>query len=81
MFTLSNFLGSIQWRALLQLQDIHLPFKQVVLLYFVGVFFNNFMVGNVGGDAVRIYDLKRLTGRGTPGSCRFCLRWSLSSCC
>jgi glycosyltransferase 2 family protein len=67
MFVLSNFLGAIQWHALLQLQKIDLPFKQVLALYFVGVFFNNFMVGNVGGDAVRIYDLKRLTGRGISG--------------
>ena len=67
MFVVSNVLGAIQWHALLELQDIVLPFRQVVVLYFVGVFFNNFMVGNVGGDAVRIYDLKRLTGRGISG--------------
>jgi hypothetical protein len=67
MFVLSNLLGAVQWRALLGLQEIFLSFRQVVTLYFVGVFFNNFMVGNVGGDAVRIYDLKRLTGRGVSG--------------
>lgn len=67
MFVISNLLGAVQWHALLELQDIVLPFRQVVVLYFVGVFFNNFMVGNVGGDAVRIYDLKRLTGRGVSG--------------
>jgi len=39
----------------------------LVTLYFVGVFFNNFMVGNIGGDAVRVYDLKRLTGKGVSG--------------
>ncbi len=67
MFVLSNLLGAVQWQALLQLQEIILPFRQVVTLYFVGVFFNNFMVGNVGGDAVRVYDLKRLTGKGVSG--------------
>ena len=67
MFVLSNLLGAVQWRALLGLQDIVLPFRQVVTLYFVGVFFNNFMVGNVGGDAIRVYDLNRLTGRGISG--------------
>jgi uncharacterized protein (TIRG00374 family) len=66
-FVLSNFLGAVQWRALLSMQEISLPFGQVVLLYFVGVFFNNFMVGNIGGDAIRIYDLKRLTGKGVSG--------------
>lgn len=67
MFVSSNLLGAIQWQALLGLQEIVLPFRQVVSLYFIGVFFNNFMVGNVGGDAVRVYDLKRLTGKGTSG--------------
>jgi len=67
MFVTSNLLGSLQWHALLGLQEIVLPFRQVVSLYFIGVFFNNFMVGNVGGDAVRVYDLKRLTGRGVSG--------------
>lgn len=67
LFVLSNFLGAVQWQALLRLQEIVLPFRQVITLYFVGVFFNNFMVGNVGGDAVRVYDLKRLTGRGVSG--------------
>ena len=42
MFILSNLLGAVQWQALLQLQEIVLPFRQVVTLYFVGVFFNNF---------------------------------------
>lgn len=67
MFGLSNLLGAVQWHALLQLQEIVLPFRKVLTLYFIGVFFNNFMVGNVGGDAVRVYDLKRLTGRGISG--------------
>ncbi|MDP6039500.1 MAG: lysylphosphatidylglycerol synthase transmembrane domain-containing protein [Candidatus Latescibacteria bacterium] len=66
-FVMSNCLGAVQWRALLRMQEITLPFGQVLLLYFVGVFFNNFMVGNIGGDAVRIYDLKRLTGKGVSG--------------
>ncbi|MDA0712197.1 MAG: lysylphosphatidylglycerol synthase transmembrane domain-containing protein, partial [bacterium] len=63
----SNILGAIQWHVLLGRQDIALPFPKTITLYFIGVFFNNFMVGNVGGDAVRIYDLKRITGRGLSG--------------
>lgn len=67
LFALSNVLGGVQWQLLLRQQEIFLPFRRVVTLYFVGVFFNNFMVGNIGGDAVRVYDLQRLTGRGAPG--------------
>ena len=67
VFFVSNVLGAFQWRLLLQQQNISLPLKQVVVLYFIGVFFNNFMIGNIGGDAMRIYDLRRITGRGISG--------------
>lgn len=67
IFAVSNLLGSVQWRELLRAQGIALPMRSAVSLYFIGVFFNNFLVGNVGGDAVRIYHLKRMTGRGLPG--------------
>ncbi|MCZ6632839.1 MAG: lysylphosphatidylglycerol synthase transmembrane domain-containing protein [bacterium] len=67
LFLLSNLLGALQWGMLLKAQNIRLSLPQVILLYFVGVFFNNFMVGNIGGDAIRVYDLKRMTGRGTAG--------------
>jgi len=65
LFTVSNLLGAIQWGYLLRVQDIHLPARRVVSLYFVGVFFNNFLVSNIGGDAVRVYDLSRTTGKGS----------------
>jgi uncharacterized protein (TIRG00374 family) len=67
LFALSNLLGALQWGQLLNAQGISLPARTVVTLYFVGVFFNNFLVSNIGGDAVRIYDLKRLTGKGLSG--------------
>ena len=67
LFLTSNFLGALQWSLLLHAQDIRLPFRRVLTLYFVGVFFNNFLVSNIGGDAVRIYDLNTLTGKATAG--------------
>ena len=67
LFLLSNLLGAFQWRELLMRQGIDLPAKQVVSLYFVGVFFNNFLVSNIGGDVVRVYDLNRMTGKGLAG--------------
>ena len=67
LFVLSNVLGAVQWALLLRGQDINLPFRTVLTIYFVGVFFNNFLVSNIGGDAVRVYDLKALTGRATAG--------------
>ncbi|MBK36367.1 MAG: hypothetical protein CME26_12680 [Gemmatimonadetes bacterium] len=67
LFALSNVLGAVQWAILLRGQNIRLPFRTVLTIYFVGVFFNNFLVSNIGGDAVRVYDLRSLTGRTTAG--------------
>ncbi|MFH1006001.1 MAG: lysylphosphatidylglycerol synthase transmembrane domain-containing protein [Candidatus Latescibacterota bacterium] len=65
LFALSNLLGAAQWNLLLRVQEIALPWRQVVSFYFVGVFFNHFLVGNLGGDAFRVYDVRRLTRDGS----------------
>lgn len=67
LFLVSNLLGALQWGYLLRVQGIVLPAGRLVSLYFVGVFFNNFLVSNIGGDAVRVYDLNRMTGEGSKG--------------
>jgi uncharacterized protein (TIRG00374 family) len=59
-FLLSNILGSLQWHLLLDSSGIKLPFSQTFRFYFVGLFFNNFLPANVGGDAVKIYDVTRV---------------------
>jgi hypothetical protein len=61
-FVLSNALGAIQWFLLLRGQALAVSLRQAVVLYWVGVFFNNVLLGNIGGDAIRIYDMRRLTG-------------------
>ena len=66
LFALSNLLGAVQWNLLLRVQEIQLSWRKVVSFYFVGVFFNNFLVGNIGGDAIRVYDVRRLTRDGSP---------------
>jgi len=62
IFSLSNFLGSFQWYLLLKIKGIHLPFLRVVSYYYVGLFFNNFLIGYIGGDAIRIYDISKVSG-------------------
>ena len=64
-FSLSNGLGAVQWHLLLRAQKIPIPFRQSLVFYLVGVFFNNVLLGNIGGDALRIYDIKRLTGQSS----------------
>ena len=60
IFFTSSLLGSIQWHLLLKADGIVLPFSKTFRLYFVGLFFNNFLPANVGGDAVKIYDVSRI---------------------
>lgn len=62
IFTVSNFLGSFQWYLLLKSRGIHLPFGHVLAYYYVGLFFNNFLLGYIGGDAIRIYDISKKSG-------------------
>jgi len=62
IFFVSNLLGALQWHVLLRSSGIRLPFFRSFRFYFVGLFFNNFLPANVGGDAVKIYDVSRLGG-------------------
>jgi glycosyltransferase 2 family protein len=62
VFSVSNFLGSFQWFLLLKARGIKLPYLKVLSFYYVGLFFNNLLVGYIGGDAVRIYDVRKYTG-------------------
>ncbi len=66
-FALSNVLGAVQWFLLLRAQQLPVTFRQALIFYLVGVFFNNVLLGNIGGDALRIYDIRRLTGESSGG--------------
>ncbi len=55
----SNVGGAAQWNRLLRAAGIELPFWKVVAYYHVGLFFNNFLPANVGGDFARVLDASR----------------------
>ncbi len=65
LFVVSIGLGAIQWHILLSSRGITLPWGRTVSLYFIGTFFNNFMLGLVAGDAVRIAYIKMNNHSGT----------------
>ena len=59
-----------KWKMLIQSSEKKLRNDQVSptylgKLYYIGLFFNNFMPGSVGGDVVRIYYLGKKTGVAT----------------
>jgi hypothetical protein len=59
MLLLSNVLGSLQWDRLLRAVGIRIPFAKVLAYYHVGLFFNNFLPANIGGDIARVLDAGR----------------------
>ncbi|HSQ41280.1 MAG TPA: lysylphosphatidylglycerol synthase transmembrane domain-containing protein, partial [Fibrobacteraceae bacterium] len=58
----SSFLGAAQWGLLLVTQGVKMSYIEVLRIYFMGLFFNNFMPGNVGGDLKRIADIRMESG-------------------
>ncbi|MCP4536083.1 MAG: flippase-like domain-containing protein [Chloroflexi bacterium] len=56
-------LRAVRWQVLLQALDIDVPLQRLVQLYFIGAFFNIFLPTGLGGDAVKMAELARSTGR------------------
>lgn len=57
---------ALRWKSLLDAQGIRLSFGSVLRLNFLGLFFNNTMPGQTGGDLVKAYAVaKKVPGRGT----------------
>jgi hypothetical protein len=55
----SNVLGAWQWWHLLEAVGLRIPFHKVLAYYHVGLFFNNFLPANIGGDIARVMDASR----------------------
>jgi len=63
LFLFSHLLGSLQWRTLLKGEGVVLPWFRVAEYYFVGLFFNNFLISSMGGDVFRMVDVHRASGQ------------------
>lgn len=59
LLTISYFLGSFQWNLILSMTQIQLPYFRVLGYYYVGLFFNNFLISGMGGDLLRVYDIQK----------------------
>lgn len=62
MYLAAIFVSSMRWRLLIAER---LSLRRLYPLYLLGSFFNTFLPGMVGGDAVKTYYLYRETGKGT----------------
>ena len=51
-----------KWQLLLLAQGIEVPIPALFSSYLIGLFFNNFLPSNIGGDVLRVHDVARRTG-------------------
>jgi uncharacterized protein (TIRG00374 family) len=65
VFWMAPALQAFRWRRLLSVQDVHLPIGTVFKLMWVGMFFNLFLLGAVGGDLIKAYYVSHHAARST----------------
>ena len=65
LVTVSNLLGVIQWRLLLKSSKVEISYQKTLNYYFIGLFFNNFLISLLGGDIFRVYDISKHSGKNS----------------
>lgn len=50
-----NIFAVIRWRMILAVQGLNLSFPRANSIYYIGLFFNAFMLGSTGGDIVKAW--------------------------
>lgn len=64
----SNLLGAVQWGWIVRASGLLVSRSRILVLYFIGLFFNNFLFGNLGGDVYKIYGIGRHEGSLGPAA-------------
>jgi uncharacterized membrane protein YbhN (UPF0104 family) len=59
VYLCSQAVSAMRWNVLVRPLGIIAPFKDIVCYYLIGMFFNLFAPGTVGGDVSRVYYLVR----------------------
>ncbi|MTI79559.1 MAG: flippase-like domain-containing protein [Firmicutes bacterium] len=63
MVNLCMLVSVLKWRPLLTVLQIKISLNRLLAFYYVGLFANNFLPSSIGGDALRIYDVARESGK------------------
>ncbi|MFH1371905.1 MAG: lysylphosphatidylglycerol synthase transmembrane domain-containing protein [Planctomycetota bacterium] len=63
VFALSQVILASRWWLLLRTQKVHISIRAAVRLHFLGLFYNNFMPGSLGGDLMRAWYVTKHTHR------------------
>src|SRR2546423_8746809 len=53
--------AAFRWHVLLKVQNIHLSVPRLTGLFFIGLFYNQFLPGGTGGDIIKSYYLLKET--------------------
>lgn len=62
-FLVSQTILAFRWWLFMRSFDIHIPIWPAVKLTFLGLYFNNFLLGSIGGDLVRAWYVAKYTNR------------------
>jgi len=62
-FIVIQSVSAYRWSIILK-KDIEIPYLKLLSIYFIGMFFNNFLPTMVGGDIIKGYYLFRETRKG-----------------
>jgi glycosyltransferase 2 family protein len=68
MYLLVELAAVVRWRILLKVQGISLSNARIAALFFIGMFYNQFLPGGTGGDIVKTYLLWKETPGKKPGA-------------
>src|SRR6266576_1957819 len=60
--------AAFRWHVLLKVQKISLSLPRLAGLFFIGMFYNQFLPGGTGGDIVKTYLLWKETPKQKPGA-------------
>ena len=59
-YSVVEILAIVRWQLLLRIQEIRLSWPKAGAIVVIGLFFNHFLPGGVGGDAMRLYFVFKL---------------------
>ena len=63
IFAFSQVIVGLRWWLLLRAQSIFISLWAAVRLHYLGLFYNNFMPGSIGGDLIRAWYVTKHTDR------------------
>ncbi len=63
IFLISNAASILKWKLIVRAQQGAASYYYLTSLFYIGLFFNNFLPSNIGGDVVKAFKLGQATGQ------------------